>query len=103
MNPSPNLPKKEKEHLPAWGNMELQNYDTASATGTSGGLEIKSTVRGLTEEDLKKMREEALADQGYVVPKAIANTMKQAKVDISDGEVDDIAAPARGFMDQVYR
>ena len=53
MNPSPNLPKKEKEHLPAWGNMELQNYDTASATGTSGGLEIKSTVRGLTEEDLK--------------------------------------------------
>ena len=54
-NPNPNYPREISNHLPGWGNLELQNYDTHSINteGSSDGISIKASIRNITMDDFQ--------------------------------------------------
>ncbi len=55
-NPNPNYPREVSMHLPGWGNLELQNYDTHSINregSSDGSISIKASIRNVTIEDLQ--------------------------------------------------
>lgn len=67
--PTPNQRREPATHMPGWGNIELQNYvedaTTKKKQDNGGGIEIKASVRDVSQKELQSGADYLLRLQSF--------------------------------------